>query len=288
MALFRQVANPLFEGAGRALVAQVGGVPASVFELGRALSITQDAHFRGSLTSLLQARLDLLEPRARRLLALAAICGERTWEGLLRAALGDVQDELRSLRHGDVLVRGSVTSLPGEVEYRFRSELLRHAVLEMTPFGDRPALHLRVATWLEQHAPLAFSEVIGGHFEEGGAGDAAYGHYLAAADDAESADEPERADRLYRRLAALDVPPDLRAQGALAYAQTAMARGDRDLALEQLDLARATLALCDLETCAQMRATEAQLRADLAAMATRRSGQPRKPRRAVSALGGAG
>jgi class 3 adenylate cyclase len=287
MALFRQVANPHFEDAGRALVAQVGGVPASVFELGRALSITQDAHFRGSLTSLLQARLDLLDVRARRLLALAAICGERTWEGLLRAALGDVQDELKSLRHADVLVRSPTSGLPGEVEYGFRSELLRSAVLEMTPFGDRPALHLRVATWLEQHAPLAFSELIGTHFEEGGAGDAAYGHFLAAADDAESADEPDRADRLYRRLAALDVPADLRAQGALAYAQTAMARGDRELAVEQLDLARATLALCDLEACAQMRATEAQLRADLTAMATRRSGEPRKPRRAVSALGGA-
>jgi class 3 adenylate cyclase len=286
MALFRQVADPLFERAGRALVAQVGGVPASVFELGRALSITQDTHFRGSLTSLLQARLDMLDPRARRLLAMAAVCGERTWEGLLRAAFGDVRAELKSLRQSDILVRGPVSSLPGEVEYRFRSELLRHAVLEMTPFSDRPELHLRVATWLEQLSPLAFSEEIGAHFEEGGAGDAAYGHYLAAADEAEAMDDPERADRLYRHLAALDVPPDLRAQGALAYAQAALARGDRELALAQLDLARATLALCELESCVQMRATEERLRADLAAMAAVRGSEPRRNRRAVPAAGG--
>jgi len=264
MTLFMHFADPTFERAGRALIGQVGGIPTSVFELGLALTITQETHFRGSLTSLLQTRLDLLEPRARRLLALAAACGERTWEGLLRAVHGDVSAELQALCRDDVLVRQPASCVPGDVEFRFRSELLRHAVLEMTPFADRPDLHLRVASWLEQEAPLALSETIGEHFEQGGVADAAYAHYLAAAAEAETADDRPKADRLFARIGELDVALDLRAQGALTYAQTALTRGDAALAERQLDAAARHLARCDVEACVHLRATEERLRGDLA------------------------
>jgi class 3 adenylate cyclase len=265
MKLFLHVADPTFERAARALIGQVGGIPTSVFELGLALTITQETHFRGSLTSLLQTRLDLLEPRPRRLLALAAVCGERTWEGLLRSVHGDVSVELQNLCRDDVLVRQPASSVAGETEYRFRSELLRHAVLEMTPFADRPDLHLHVASWLEPQAPLAFSELIAEHFERGGAADAAYAHYLAAAAEAEGADDLAKTARLFGRIHDLDVALDLRAQGTLVYAQTALARGDAALAERQLDLAAGILALCDTEACAHLRATEERLRADLVA-----------------------
>ena len=274
MTLFMHFADPTFERAGRALIGQVGGIPTSVFELGLALTITQETHFRGSLTSLLQTRLDLLEPRARRLLALAAACGERAWEGLLRAVHGDVSAELQALCRDDVLVRQPASCVPGDVEFRFRSELLRHAVLEMTPFADRPDLHLRVASWLEQEAPLALSETIGEHFERGGVADAAYAHYLAAAAEAETADDRARADRLFDRIAELEVALDLRAQGALAYAQTALARGDAALAERQLDLASRVLARCDVEACVHLRATEERLRGDLAALRRGRAAEP--------------
>jgi hypothetical protein len=274
MTLFLHFADPTFERAGRALIGQVGGIPTSVFELGLALTITQETHFRGSLTSLLQTRLDLLEPRARRLLALAAACGERTWEGLLRAVHGDVSAELQALCRDDVLVRQPASCIPGDVEFRFRSELLRHAVLEMTPFADRPELHLRVASWLEQEAPLTLSETIGEHFERGGVADAAYAHYLAAAAEAETADDRARADRLFDRIAELEVALDLRAQGALAYAQTALARGDAALAERQLDLAARVLARCDVEACVHLRATEERLRGDLAALRRGRAAEP--------------
>ncbi len=260
--LLGQIADPVFEVAVRSLVHQVGGVPASVFELARALSITQDTHFSGSLTSLLQTRLDMLDPSARRLLALAALSGERTWEGLLRSFSGDVRHGLQLLRRSDLLLRQPTSRLPGETEYGFRSELLRHAVLQMTPFSERPALHLHVATWLEQHAPLPFSELIAEHFEKGGATDAAYVHYLTAAAEAEADDDIARADRHYRRMASLDVGPNLAAEGLLTYAQTAIQRGDRALALAQLDRAEAALAQCVDEPCEHLRATARRLRED--------------------------
>ncbi|MDF1522770.1 MAG: adenylate/guanylate cyclase domain-containing protein [Trueperaceae bacterium] len=264
--LLDQVADPVFRVAMRSLVHQVGGVPASVFELGRALSITQDTHFSGSLTSLLQTRLDMLEPAARRLLALAALTGERTWEGLLAAFAGDVRHGLRTLRGSDLLVRQSTSRLSGQTEYGFRSELLRHAVLQMTPFSERPMLHLHIATWLEQHAPLALSELTAEHFEKGGAADAAYAYYLTAAAEADADEDEARADRLYQRLLALDVAPLLRAEGLLAYAQATLLRGDRRLALAQLDRADQTLARCEREACSQLLETTRRLRAEALAL----------------------
>src|SRR5690606_20874247 len=69
LTLLDQVANPVLRLAADSLVRQVGGVPAYVLELGRALSITQEESFSGSLASLLQSRLDMIDLRPRRLLA---------------------------------------------------------------------------------------------------------------------------------------------------------------------------------------------------------------------------
>ncbi len=262
LALLDEVADPVFRVAMRSLVHQVGGVPASVFELGRALSITQDTHFSGSLTGLLQTRLDMLDPAARRLLALAALTGERTWEGLLRGFTGDVRSGLRTLRASDLLVRQTDSRLPGEVEYGFRSELLRHAVLQMTPFAERPMLHLHIATWLEQHAPLHFSELIAEHFEKGGASDAAYAYYLTAAAETEADEDIAHADRLYHRLLGLDVAAQLRGEGLLAYAQAALLRGNKALALSQLDDADGVFARCEVESCTYLRETGRRLRVE--------------------------
>jgi hypothetical protein len=208
----------------------------------------------------------MLEPAARRLLALAALTGERSWEGLLREFAGDVRGSLRTLRASDLLVRQSDSRLPGEVEYGFRSELLRHAVLQMTPFAERPTLHLHIATWLEQHAPLHFSELTAEHFEKGGAGDAAYAYYLTAAAEAEADDDLARADRLYHRLLGLDVAPALRGEGLLAYGQAALLRGDKDLALAQLDEADRVFDRCEQDGCAFLKETGRRLRVEAEAL----------------------
>jgi class 3 adenylate cyclase len=260
--LLDQVTDPVFRVVAHSLVEQVGGVPASIFELAHALSATPETHVSASLMSLLQARLDALEPRTRRLLAVAALVGERCWEGLLRATVPDVADDLGTLRHVDVLVREQTSTMPGEVEYRFRSELLRRAVLQMIPFAERPMAHLRIATWLEQNAPLSFAELAGEHFDRGGAPDAAYAHFLAAADEAEYDEDHAVADRLYRRLGELDVSRDLRAQAALAYAQAAILRGDGALAVDQLVAAEAAIDGCDDEACGRLRETHARLLGD--------------------------
>ena len=232
--LLDQVVDPVFGVAARALVEQVGGVPASIFELARTLAITQDTNVASSLVSLMQARLDGFEPAARRLLWVAALTGEHCWDGLLTAVVPDAPVHLRPLRQADVLLEQSGSDVPGHVTYRYGSELLRRAVLQMIPFSERPGLHLRIATWLEQHAPLSFSEAIASHFEKGGAAEAAYAHYLAAAGEAFADGDRLRAQRLYQALTRLDVDPAAQAQAALVHAEAA-------LIWRSLDTARAEL-----------------------------------------------
>lgn len=261
--LLEHVVDPVFGAALRPLVEQVGGVPASIFELARALAITQDTNVSSSMVSLLQARLDGFAPGARRVLWVAALAGERCWEGLLVTVVPDALSHLRPLCEAEVLVREGESELPGQVEYRFRAELLRRAVLQMIPFGERPALHLRIATWLEQHAPLPYSETIAHHFARGGAADAAYAHYLAGAGEAVAESDRDRAERLYGAMERLDVAAAHHAEGALAFAEAALAWRDAERAREQLERASQCIERCDDEQGASLRAVLARLEHDL-------------------------
>lgn len=232
--ILAQIVNPILEVATRSLAAQAGGIPAYILELGRALGSTPSGSFSGSLTSLLQARLDMLRPGARQLLACAALCGERSWEGLLtQLAEPGMQGALGGLIEDRLLIQEPSSSIPGEIELRFQSELLRRAVLRMIPFGERPALHARIAGWLEGHAPLSLSKQVGEHYEQAKSAEAAYPHYLTAAELAGK----EGGFALYEKLLGLELAPTLKAEGALAYAQAALSVGEIPLALKQLEAA---------------------------------------------------
>ena len=238
LALVEQVANPVLRVATESLVVQVGGVPANILELGRALSVTPQGSFAGSLASLLQARLDMLSGTARRLLALAALSGERFWYGLV-AEVAEVEETepLSELSREKLILKEPASLIPGHDEYRFQSELVRRAVLRMIPYSERPLIHLNLASWLERHAPLSLSELVGYHFKEGGSVEAAYPHYLAAADLAVSEGERESAFELFDTLLSLELAPHLLAQAALVYAQAALGACETRRAVEQLSAA---------------------------------------------------
>lgn len=255
--------SPMREAVAQ-LVEQVGGVPAYVLELGRALSVASEEAFSGSLASLLQARLDMINPHHRRVLAYAALVGEVIWEGLLRELAGSTAaSDVGALVAENMLVAQASSSIPNEIEYRFQSELLRNGVLRMIPYAERPVLHLRIATWLEQHAPLAFSALTAEHFELGGAHEAAYAHYLAAADLATSQDDATKAFDLYRRLSALELPPEVAAEAALAMAQSAMSLGEDGRARDALQRAEDLISACQPDDRDNLALVAEQLRNDL-------------------------
>ncbi len=163
-----ELVDPALRLVTTSLVGETGGNPAYTIELGRTLSNARTGAFSGSLTSLLQARLDMLPPAQRYLLAQLALVGEHVWSGLA-AHLGEANGaDVSVLVSEDFLVRETHSSLPGEAELRFRSELLRRAALLMVPLSERPSLHRKIARWLEPHAEH-LGELLEHHRREGGA-----------------------------------------------------------------------------------------------------------------------
>ncbi len=262
--LIDQLANPILKVATNSLVFQVGGVPANILELGRALSITPQSSFSGSLASLLQARLDMLSKGARQLLAYAALTGERSWESLV-LSLADTQGAmvLAEVMESELLVKEGASDIEGENEYRFQSELLRRAVLRMIPFSERPLLHLKIATWLETYAPLGLSALIGLHFKEGKSHEAAYPHYLSAADLAVSEQDIQQAYVYFEECLKLELSGSLLAEAALAFAQAALTYEDFDKALTQLNLADEWIELSQADKRVELRQVHLQLYDDL-------------------------
>ena len=241
LALLGQLTRPEFKVAAEALVTQVGGVPAHVIELGRALGAARFGTLPNSLTSLLQARLDLLPQSARQLLAQLALVGERCWAGLATALAA--QNDLETLLKESLLVLEAHTALPGEPEYRFQSDLLRSAALLMVPLSERPKTHQHIANWLasrrlvEEVKAEDIAALTVHHFRQAGDDEAAYPHLLSAA----LAAAERGAYEGLETLAALNVPPHLHAQSALAYVQV-IGREDTQTALQKLEEVRAWLA----------------------------------------------
>jgi hypothetical protein len=134
--------------------------------------------------------------------------------------------------------------------------------LRMVPFADRPLLHLQIASWLEKHAPLSLSALIGYHFKEGNSYEAAYPHYLSAADNAVQERNLETAYKLFTTLLGLELPPHLLAQGALAFAQAALSHKDVTKAKEQLTMAEQWIELSTGETADTLRQALTQLNED--------------------------
>ena len=228
--LLNQVADPVMRRATEALVYQVAGMPAYILELGRALSVTEDSSFSGSLESLLQARLDRLDPDERQLLALAALTGEGSWEAQLLELGGPAaRAALDRMLAGNALLELPQSRIAGEVEFRFQSELLRHAVLRMVPFSDRPLSHLRIATWLEARAPFELSELIARHFRDGGSHDAAFPHYVAALE-LTAQTEPALVPALISDVSGLRLPAQQALVARLAAADAALIAGELELA----------------------------------------------------------
>ena len=149
-----QFVDPALQLVTTSLVGETGGNPAYTIELGRTLSNARSGSFSGSLTSLLQARLDMLPQAQRYLLAQLALVGERSWSGLA-AHLADSNAadssgaNIDDLLDEEFLVSETTSSLPEETELRFRSELLRRAALLTVPLSERPSLHERIAEWLD-------------------------------------------------------------------------------------------------------------------------------------------
>ncbi len=108
----------------------------------------------GTVLAMVEARLERLDPMARRVLRAASLFGEVFWRGGLLALTGgdysasEVDDWLAELSRREIVQRRDVSRFPSEHEYQFRHALVRDAGLPDAHRGGscaRPQARRRLA-----------------------------------------------------------------------------------------------------------------------------------------------
>ena len=168
--LERGEGNPFFlEEILRHLI-DVGHV---FFEAGRwrATAAVAEVVIPDTVQAVLAARIDLLEPTAKRLLQGAAVVGRDFWPGparlLGRVEVDDVDPMLRVLQDRDLIVSRLSSRISGEREFTFKHVLTRDVAYESIPHRERPTAHANVAAWIEATAGDRrgeFNELLAYHF----------------------------------------------------------------------------------------------------------------------------
>ena len=164
----------------------VPGRSAKPGEQRRSITSTQVA-LPVTVLTMVQARLEALEPEARRVLRAASVFGQTFWQGGVGALLaGEDSDAhvtawLDELCEREIVTRRDQTKFRGENEYVFRHSFVAEAAYSMLTDKDRTVGHKLAGQWLEK---VGESEavVLAEHLERGG--------------------EPKRAITFYRRAAA--------------------------------------------------------------------------------------
>ena len=169
----------LGDGADPKAIARVvehaGGVPLFLEELLRVADVA--GALPASVLAMVQARVEAMEPEARRLLRAASIFGTTFWRaGLLAllgglhstpstaAASGDLDGWIEELTRREVIERRGLPRFPGEVEWSFRNEHFAAAAYAMLTERDRAVGHALAGVWLRE-AGEANPLVLADHFQ---------------------------------------------------------------------------------------------------------------------------
>ena len=132
-----------------------------------------------TLQATIGARIDRLDPAAKRTLSAAAVIGSRFNRGLLET-LG-IDPDLEDLVSGEFIDQITFTRQPA---YVFHHPLVRTVAYESQLKSDRAELHRRVAAAIESRDPAAAEEnaaLIAEHLQAAGDLHAAYGWHNRAA-----------------------------------------------------------------------------------------------------------
>jgi class 3 adenylate cyclase/tetratricopeptide (TPR) repeat protein len=237
--------NPLFAEQLTAAVAE-SDTPADVDAL----------QLPASISALLEARLDGLEPPERRALERAAIIGKEFWQRAVADLSSDhdrpaiARSLLTLVRKG--LIRPTQSRATAQDVYHFRHTLIREAAYTGMPKAVRASLHERYAAWLQQQPDpgTAQDEILGYHLEQAyrsrtelappneatrGLAEDAAEHLLAAGGRAFAREDMPAAAGLLGRAVALLVEEDPRRLSALRdQVQALWEAGRADDALEAL------------------------------------------------------
>jgi class 3 adenylate cyclase len=167
-----------------------------------------EAKVPATLQATIGARIDRLDPKAKRTLSAAAVIGAKFSRDVLET-LG-IDPVLDDLVGGELIDQIRFTRQP---EYVFHHPLIRMVAYESQLKSDRAELHRRLAVAIEARGPAAVEEnaaLIAEHLEAAGDLHAAYGWHMRAATWATNRDinaarlSWERAERIADALPAED------------------------------------------------------------------------------------
>lgn len=149
------------------------------------------------LISMLQARLDELEPEARLVLQVAAVMGNVFWQNAVQdlMRLPSVDNWLSLLTTQGIITADTENQLNNQIQYRFRYKLYHDVAYEMIPRGQRLRYHQQFAEWLLLHANGQTSAypLLAEQFAQGEQYAAALYTYQEAVEDRLQQEEPQHA-----------------------------------------------------------------------------------------------
>jgi tetratricopeptide (TPR) repeat protein len=185
----RALGDAIAAGEIDALVERAGGNALFLEELVRAHAEGR-TEVPGSVLAMVQARLEALEPEARRVLRAASVFGRSLPRDGLNALLAGVESDavdrtLEGLVTREFLVRR-------ERALTFRNALVKDAAYSSLTESDRTLGHRLAGEWLAAHGgenPVILAE----HFEKGGLASRAVPWWARAARDALDANDFSRA-----------------------------------------------------------------------------------------------
>ncbi len=122
-----------------------------------------------SISALLAARLDHLDPEEQTVLQCASVVGKQFWwSAVAELAPGEIRDRVGSHLHALVRKRlvfpAESTSFVNEDSFRFGHILVRDAAYAALPKQRRAELHERFADWLDRKG--TYEEIRGHHLEQ--------------------------------------------------------------------------------------------------------------------------
>jgi eukaryotic-like serine/threonine-protein kinase len=137
------------------ITTHANGNPLHLEELIRAVAEGRDQTFPGSIVAMVDAWLGALPAELRRVLRAAAVFGPVFWPGGVETLLGPETDPqqvrlwLDELVEHEAIAAHAPSRFPGELEFRFRHDLVREAAYQMLTDADRKLGHSLAAEWLD-------------------------------------------------------------------------------------------------------------------------------------------
>ncbi|HEX3208733.1 MAG TPA: adenylate/guanylate cyclase domain-containing protein, partial [Geminicoccaceae bacterium] len=136
----------------RRCLERAAGNPLFLEQLLRHAEERAETGIPGSVQSLVQARMDQLEPLEKQALLAAAVFGQRF-------SLAALRDLIERPDYGcDRLVEHMLVRPHGEDEFLFAHALIRDAVYDTLLKASRRTLHGRAARWFEGRDPVLYAE----------------------------------------------------------------------------------------------------------------------------------